>query len=80
MLLIMDRWFIRRYLGFDPVHQLVRRLHRRLYLRDRRFIRRCLLFSISCSVLTLCFGIFACGFLASLGPINVYKDMLKQYG
>jgi hypothetical protein len=30
--------------------------------------------------LTLCFGIFACGFLASLGPINVYKDMLKQYG
>jgi hypothetical protein len=26
------------------------------------------------------FGIFACGFLASLGPRNAYKDMLKQYG
>jgi hypothetical protein len=50
----MDRRFIRRYLGFDPVHQLVRRLHRRLYLRDRQFIRRCLLFSFSCSGLTLC--------------------------
>jgi hypothetical protein len=49
------------------VHQLVRRLHRRLYLRDRRFIRRCLLFSFSCSVLTLCFGIFACGFFCILG-------------
>jgi hypothetical protein len=76
----MDRQFIRRCLGFDPVHQLVRRLNRRLYLRDRRFIRRCLLYSFSCSVLTLCFGIFAWGFLASLGPGNVYKDMLKQYG
>jgi hypothetical protein len=30
--------------------------------------------------LTICFGIFAWGFLASLGPKNVYKDMLKQYG
>jgi hypothetical protein len=74
----MDRRFIRRYLGFHPVYQLVRRLHRRLYLRDRRFIRRCLCFSISCSVLTLCFGIFAWGFLASLGPRNVYKDKLDS--
>jgi hypothetical protein len=40
----MDRQFIQRYLGFRPVYQLVRRLHRRLYLRDRRFIWWCLLF------------------------------------
>jgi hypothetical protein len=62
------------------VYQLVQRLHRRLLLRYRRFIRRCLFFSISCLVLTLVFLILACGFLASLGPISVYKDMLKQYG
>jgi hypothetical protein len=35
--------------------------------------------SFSCSVLTLCFGILACGFLAFLGPRSVYKDTLKQY-
>jgi hypothetical protein len=35
---------------------------------------------LSCSVLTLDFLILACGFLASLGPRRVYKDMLKQYG
>jgi hypothetical protein len=35
---------------------------------------------LSCSVLTLVFLILACGFLASLGPRSVYKDMLKQYG
>jgi hypothetical protein len=35
---------------------------------------------LSCSVLTLDFLIFAFGFLASLGPRSVYKDMLKQYG
>jgi hypothetical protein len=34
----------------------------------------------SCSVLTLDFLILACGFLASLRPRNLYKDMLKQYG
>jgi hypothetical protein len=60
------------------VHQLIRWLHRCLYLRDRRFMRRCLLFSFSCSVLTLVFLIFACSFLASLEPINVYKDILEQ--
>jgi hypothetical protein len=32
---------------------------------------------LSCSVLTLDFLILACGFLASLGPRSVYKDMLK---
>jgi hypothetical protein len=26
------------------------------------------------------FSQLACGFLASLGPRSVYKDMLKQYG
>jgi hypothetical protein len=35
---------------------------------------------LSCSVLTLDFPILACGFLASLGPRSVDKDMLKQYG
>jgi hypothetical protein len=35
---------------------------------------------LSCLVLTLDFLILACGFLASLGPRSVYKDMLKQYG
>jgi hypothetical protein len=30
--------------------------------------------------LTLDFLILACGFLASLGPRSIYKDMLKQYG
>jgi hypothetical protein len=35
---------------------------------------------LSCSVLTLDSLILACGFLASLGPRSVYKDMLKQYG
>jgi hypothetical protein len=35
---------------------------------------------LSCSVLTLDFLILACGFLASLGPRSVYKDILKQYG
>jgi hypothetical protein len=35
---------------------------------------------LSCSVLTLDFLILSCGFLASLGPRSVYKDMLKQYG
>jgi hypothetical protein len=75
----MDRQFIRRYLGFHPVYQLVRRLHRRLLYWYRRFIRWCLFFSFFCSVLTLDFLILACGFLASLGLRSVYKDMVKQY-
>jgi hypothetical protein len=102
----MDRRFIRRYLGFDPVHQLVRRLHRRLYLRDRRFIRcYCLPCSSSATrpmllnnapsvhptvsfLLLFLLGFdprkieyllnLAYGFLASLGPRNVYKDMLNK--
>jgi hypothetical protein len=73
----VDRRFIWRYLGFDPVNQLVRRLHRRLLNWYHRFIRRCLFFSFSCSVLTLVFLTLACGFLAFLGPRSVYKDMLK---
>jgi hypothetical protein len=33
---------------------------------------------LSCSVLTLDLLILACGILASLGPRNVYKDMLNN--
>jgi hypothetical protein len=33
---------------------------------------------LSCSVLTLDLLILACGFLASLGPRSVYKDMLNN--
>jgi hypothetical protein len=64
----------------SPVYQLIRRLHRRLLNWCCRFIRQCLFFSFSCSVLTLCFDILACGFVASLGPRSVCKDILKQYG
>jgi hypothetical protein len=42
----MDRQFIRRCLGFQPVYQLIQRLHRRL-LRYRQFIRQCLFPSFS---------------------------------
>jgi hypothetical protein len=73
----MDRRFIRRCLGFQPVYQLVRRFHRRLIYWYRRFIRRCF-FLLSCSVLTLDLLILACGILASLGPRSVYKDMLNN--
>jgi hypothetical protein len=45
----MDRQFIRWCLGFHPVYQLVRPLHRCLLSRYRRFIRRCPLFSYSFS-------------------------------
>jgi hypothetical protein len=77
----MDCRFIRRYLGFRPVYQLVRRLHRRLQLRDCRFIRRCLFFSFSCSVLTLeKYTIFSIWHMIFLHPRprNVYKDMLNN--
>jgi hypothetical protein len=73
----MDHWFIQRCLGFHPLNQLVRRLHRRLLLSDRRFIRRCLFFSFSCLVLILDFLTLACDILASLGPRSVYKDALN---
>jgi hypothetical protein len=33
---------------------------------------------LSCSVLTVDLLILTCGFLASLGPRNVYKDMLNN--
>jgi hypothetical protein len=77
----MDRRFIRWCLSLHPVYQLVRRLHRRLLSRYRRFIRRCPLFFF--------FLVFdpwkidyllnlVCGNLASLGPRNVYKDMLNN--
>jgi hypothetical protein len=79
-LLKVDRRFIWQYLGFDPVNQLVRWLHRRLLNWYHRFIRRWLFFSFSCSVMTLVFLTLACGFLAFLGPRSVYKYMLKQYG
>jgi hypothetical protein len=74
----MDRRFIRQFLGFHLVSQLVRLLHRRLLLRYRRFIRQCLLFSFSYSVLTLDLLNWACDILASLGPRIVYKDMLDN--
>jgi hypothetical protein len=45
----MDCRFIRRWLGFHPVYQLDRPLHRRLLSRYRRFIRRCPFFSFSFS-------------------------------
>jgi hypothetical protein len=50
----------------SPVYQLVRRLHRRLLYRYRRFIRRCLFF-LSCSVLTLDFSHFGMWFSCILG-------------
>jgi hypothetical protein len=77
----MDCRFIRRCLSFHLVYQLVRRLHWRLLSRYRRFIRHCFPF--------LFFLVFdpwkidyllnlSCGILASLGPRNVYKDMLNN--
>jgi hypothetical protein len=78
----MDRRFIRRCLGFHPIYQLVRPLHRRLLYWCRRFIRRCLFFFFFFLVfdhwkidylLNL-----ACDILACLGPRNVYKDMLNN--
>jgi hypothetical protein len=61
----------------SPVYQLVRRLHRRLLLRYRQFIRRCLFFSFLARFWPLFFLILACGFLASLGPRSIYKNILK---
>jgi hypothetical protein len=77
----MDCQFIRRCLGFHPVYQLVRRLHRRLLSRYRQFIRQCPFYFVSFLfypwkieyLLNLAFSI-----LASLGPRNVYKDMLNN--
>jgi hypothetical protein len=77
----MDRRFIRRCLGFHLVNQLVWRLHWRLLFRYRRFIRWCVFFFFFLGfdprkidyLLSL-----ACGILTSLGPRNVYKDMLNN--
>jgi hypothetical protein len=74
----MDRLFIRRCLGYHPLNQHVWRMHRCLQLRYRRFIRWCPFFSFSYSGLTLDFLTLACGILSSLGPRNVYKDMLNN--
>jgi hypothetical protein len=73
--------FIQCCLGFHLVYQLVRRLHRCLLSRYRRFIWRSPFFFF--------FLVFdpwkidyllnlASGILASLGPRNVYKDMLNN--
>jgi hypothetical protein len=60
------------------VYQLVRRLHRRLLFWYRRFIRRCV-FLLGFDPRKIDYlRNLTCGVLASLGPRNVYKDMLNN--
>jgi hypothetical protein len=57
----------------------VYQVHRRLHQWYRRFIRQCQFPSFSSAVLTLNYLlILTCDIFTSLGPINVYKDMLNN--
>jgi hypothetical protein len=57
--------------NFSFAFRTMYQVHRRLLLGYHRFIRRCLFFFFL-------FSYLACGIFASLGPRNVYKDMLNN--